>query len=211
MSNFWTGSAEPRGFPPTPPLSVSVCVNRRVTRYFVDIRYRVNIMASKRMDTYVKVFQSILDSTIWQEDLATKVVWITVLAMKDRNGYVGASVPGLARRAGVSLEECEAALAKFKAPDAYSRTRDFEGRRIEEVPGGWRVLNHTFYRNKLSPEDRREYQRVKQAEYRKRRKERRDLVMGAQCDGAGEAIRDGFKDLEDEDGVDPGQDGTVVG
>jgi hypothetical protein len=122
------------------------------------------------MDTYVKIFQSILDSTVWQEDLPTKVVWITLLAMKDRDGYIGASRPGLAKRAGVSLEECEAALEKFKRPDPYSRTKDFEGRRIEEAQGGWSVLNHHFYRNKLSDEDRREYKRVKQAEYRARLK-----------------------------------------
>ncbi len=140
----------------------------------------------------MKLFQSILDSTVWQEDLPTKVVWITLLAMKDRDGYVGASVPGLAARAGVSLEQCEVALEKFKGPDPYSRTKDFEGRRIEDAQGGWTVLNHNFYRSKMSPEDRREYQRVKQAEYRKRVREHKDQ---AHRDGAQDGIRKGFNEL----------------
>lgn len=156
---------------------------------YVNVTIAVDIM-----DTYVKVFQSILDSTIWQEALPTKVVWITLLAMKDRDGYVGASVPGLAARAGVTLEQCEVALRKFMEKDPYSRTKDHEGRRIEEAQGGWSVLNHHFYRNKMSPEDRREYQRVKQAEYRKRKKEH---VNQAGRDGAMKAIREGFNGLSE--------------
>jgi len=121
------------------------------------------------MDTYTKLFSSILDSTVWQESLPTKVVWIALLAMKDKNGYVGASVPGLAKRAGVTLQECEAALAKFKSPDPYSRTKENEGRRIVDADGGWTILNHAKYRAKMSAEERREYQRIKQSEYRARK------------------------------------------
>lgn len=115
---------------------------------------------------YTKLFGSILDSTIWHESLPVKVVWITMLAMADREGEVSASVPGLAYRAGVSVSECEEALGKFLGPDPYSRTREAEGRRIELVSGGWRLLNHAKYRAMLGKEERREYQRVKQAEYR---------------------------------------------
>jgi len=119
---------------------------------------------------FTKLFNSILDSTIWQEPLETKVVWITMLAMADRNGEVHASIPGLAKRAGVTLPQCNAALACLESPDEYSRTKDHEGRRIAEVDGGWRLLNHAKYRALLSAEERREYNRKKQAEYRAKRK-----------------------------------------
>jgi hypothetical protein len=115
---------------------------------------------------FTKLFNSILDSTIWQEPLETKVVWITMLAMSDRNGEVHASVPGLARRAGVTIQQCNAALACLESPDEYSRTKDHEGRRIREVDGGWELLNHGKYRALLSAEERKEYNRRKQAEYR---------------------------------------------
>jgi hypothetical protein len=116
---------------------------------------------------FTKLFNSILDSTIWQEPLETKVVWITMLAMVDRGGEVHASIPGLAKRAGVSLDECEQALECLKAPDRYSRTQEHDGRRVAEIDGGWRLLNHGKYRALLSAEERREYNRLKQAEYRK--------------------------------------------
>lgn len=70
-----------------------------------------------------------------------------MLAMADKNGRVWASVPGLANRARVPLADAEIALAAFLAPDAYSRTPDNEGRRIEPIDGGWRLLNHEKYRS----------------------------------------------------------------
>lgn len=118
--------------------------------------------------SYVKLFESILDSTVWQEDLHVKVVWITMLAMKDIDGVVHASIPGLAKRAGVTIAQCEEALAKFLGPDPYSRTKDHNGQRIEEVDGGWEVLNHDKYRDQLDPED----QRDKAAKRQQRRRDR---------------------------------------
>ena len=119
---------------------------------------------------FTKLFNSILDSTIWQEPPATKLVWITMLAMADRMGDVHTSIPGLAKRAGVSLPECEDALRCLLAPDPYSRTKDHDGRRIEEIDGGFSLLNHGKYRALLSAEERREYNRRKQAEYRAKKK-----------------------------------------
>jgi hypothetical protein len=117
---------------------------------------------------YVKLFQSILDSTIWQEPITTKVVWITMLALADKHGEVFASIPGLARRAGVTIEEAEKALTCLLSPDQYSRTKDFDGRRIQEIDGGWVLLNHPKYRALLSEAERREYNRVKKQESRAR-------------------------------------------
>ena len=115
---------------------------------------------------YTKLFSSIVASTIWREDVATKVVWVTMLAMKNERHIVEGSVPGLAHLAGVSIEECEASLRKLKESDPYSRNQDHEGRRIEPVDGGWLILNGEYYRKKMSQDERREYQRVKQAQYR---------------------------------------------
>ena len=143
------------------------------------------------MMTYTKLFTSILDSTVWQESLQAKVVWVTLMAMADRDGKVEASIPGLAKRAGVSLGECEEALQKFMAPDAYSRTREHDGRRLEAVAGGFVLLNHAKYRAMMSAEDRREYQRVKQGEYRRRRKDRN---LEAAREGARQAIAEGLSD-----------------
>lgn len=111
------------------------------------------------MSGYTKLWSSILESTIWNEDHPTVRVWITMLAMKDQNGFVAASVPGLAVRARVTTEECRAALGKLLSPDEDSRTKDFEGRRIAEADGGWVVINHEKYRSKEAEEERKEYRK----------------------------------------------------
>lgn len=118
------------------------------------------------MSGYTKLFSSILGSTVWREDPPTKCVWVTMLAMADQDGIVEASVPGLAHFSGVSVEQAEAAVAKFLSADPHSRSPENEGRRIEPVDGGWRLLNHFKYRFKMSPEDRKEKARIRQQRHR---------------------------------------------
>jgi hypothetical protein len=110
-------------------------------------------------DTYTKLFSSITASTVWQEPAGTRLVWITMLAMADKAGCVWASVPGLARIANVTMEETVRALETLTAPDKWSRTPDNDGRRIEPIDGGWRLLNHAKYRAIRSAEERAEYKR----------------------------------------------------
>ena len=122
------------------------------------------------MTGYTKLFNSIVGSTIWREDPATKVVWITLLALADRDGIVESSIPGLANYAGVSIPETEAALQKFMAPDVYSGSPENEGRRIEPVDGGWRLLNYDKYRLRMSPEDIGERDRIRKQRQREHQK-----------------------------------------
>lgn len=109
--------------------------------------------------SFTKLFSSITASTVWCESHTTRIVWITMLAMADRKGRVNASIPGLANFARVTLEECEQALERFRAPDKYSRTPDHDGRRIEDIAGGWQLLNYAKYREMRDAEDRAAYQR----------------------------------------------------
>lgn len=115
---------------------------------------------------FVKLYSSILDSSVWSESAATRLVWITVLAMADADGYVSASLGGLARRAQVSREECEAALEVLMGPDPDDRSGVDEGRRLKSVQGGWQIVNHRHYREMQSASQ------VKTAERVRRWKER---------------------------------------
>jgi hypothetical protein len=125
------------------------------------------------MSGYAKLWSSIVHSTVWQEPLPTKVVWVTMLALSDMRGYVGASVPGLAHAAGVTVPECEAALERFLAPDPYSRTKEHEGRRIVVEDGGWRLLTYEKHREAKAEEDRRIQNREAQKRWRENRKKRK--------------------------------------
>jgi hypothetical protein len=91
-----------------------------------------------------------------------------MLALKNRDQVVHASIPGLAKVAGITIDECEVALRAMMLPDPYSRTPDQEGRRIQKVDGGWFIINGEKYRDYMSYDERREYKRKKQQEYRKR-------------------------------------------
>lgn len=113
------------------------------------------------------MFSSIVASTIWREDDKTRIVWITMLALKDERHVVEASVPGLADMARVTIKECEGALEKLSSKDRYSRNQEYDGRRIEKCDGGWRILNGEYYRAKMSADERREYQRDYHRDYRK--------------------------------------------
>ncbi len=96
--------------------------------------------------TFVKLFSSITESTIWCEPDETRLVWITMLAMANAKGEVWGSIPGLANRARVTLKGAEIAVDTLLGPDRYSRTSDHEGRRIEPMDGGWKLLNYLKFR-----------------------------------------------------------------
>ncbi len=112
------------------------------------------------MNGYTKLFGSIIASTVWRESKETKILWITMLAMADRNGIVEGSIPGLADMARLSIPETEDAMEKLQAPDPYSRTKDNEGRRVAPKGDGWVILNHAKYREKMGQDERREYFRT---------------------------------------------------
>ena len=95
---------------------------------------------------YVKLFGSILTSSVWAEDAHTRIIWITMLTMADRDGDVRASTSGLARIANVTPEATANALAILLAPDPESATLDSDGRRIVTREGGWHILNYGKYR-----------------------------------------------------------------
>lgn len=121
-------------------------------------------------DGYVKLFASLIHSTVWLEPDHVRLVWVAMMAMSSRDGEVLASIPGLARAAVVPLDKCEEALARLAEPDPYSRNPDHEGRRIVAIRGGWLLLNHQVYRDKLSQDDRREQDRIRSQRYRDRAK-----------------------------------------
>jgi hypothetical protein len=92
--------------------------------------------------TFTKLLSSITASTIWCQPDTTRIAWIAMLAMADKNGVVTGSLPGVASIARIPLEAMLVAIDHFLAPDPYSSTPDYEGRRIVAVPGGWRLLNY---------------------------------------------------------------------
>jgi len=121
-------------------------------------------------DTYCKLFHSILTSSIWSEDDKTRIMWVTLLAMSDKDGYVCGTIPGAAAMARMSVDDAERAIERLCKEDKYSRTTDHDGRRIEPVEGGWLILNFTKYRDLGTAEVRRTKNAERQARHRERKK-----------------------------------------
>jgi hypothetical protein len=105
------------------------------------------------MSGWTKLFSSIVTSSVWCESHTTVRVWVAMLAQADADGVVEGSVPGFANLAHVTVDEMRAAVATLSSPDPDSRTPDNEGRRIERIEGGWRVLNYARYRQRAQEKE----------------------------------------------------------
>jgi hypothetical protein len=114
------------------------------------------------------LFSGIVAASIWEEPYHVRLMWITILALKGRDGFVSSSIPGLARMANVSREECEDALKRFENPDPDSKCQDNEGRKIKRVDGGWVVLGHERNQKKMSEACQKFKNAQRQARFRER-------------------------------------------
>lgn len=122
---------------------------------------------------FVKLDCGMLDSTLWM-DRNSREVFITALLMAEPvevpeplkqiavrtlentdfvvppgwYGFVPAAGVGIIGRARLEQEAGLAALERLGAADPESRSREFEGRRLVRVNGGYLVLNYMRYREK---------------------------------------------------------------
>lgn len=135
--------------------------------------------------SFTLLWEKILRSSLWVvESKETRLVWITILAMKNSEGQVFSSVIGLADAAKVTLDECREALQVLLSPDPNDTSKVEEGRRIREIPGGWQVVNHDMYR--FSTDEKRAYWAEQKAKQRKKKKQQ--LVPSAQTPGEREYV-----------------------
>jgi len=98
------------------------------------------------MSGWTKLFSTIVGSSVWMEDDKTLRVWIGFLALSDKDGVVLGTPRRMAEILKVDFEEFEVAIQKFTSEDPESSSPEYGGRRVEKVPGGWRLLNYAKYR-----------------------------------------------------------------
>lgn len=140
---------------------------------------------------YVKLYSSIVNSSIWSEDSDTCKVWITMMALADRDGFVFGSASGLARIAAVDPEKVNAIIQKFLEPDPQSadivRSPENQGRRIQVVPGGWQLLNYLHYRDLKDADARRGQIREAVRKHRNQLKSSVNSVSPSEAEAEAEA------------------------
>lgn len=126
------------------------------------------------MTGWTPLFQQIIGSSVWSAPNHVRIAWVTMLAVADKNGICALTVGGLSALARISREDAENAFDVLSSPDADTLTQANEGRRIERVPGGWRLLNWEAYREKAKRAIIQEHNRDAQARWRDKQKEQTD-------------------------------------
>lgn len=119
---------------------------------------------------YIPLFGSLIHSTVWREPNHVRILWITMLCMADADGYVGASLPGLADAARISREQCREALSILMAPDPDSRDPVDGGQRVFQSDRGWTIPAVKRFRERVGSNAKRcrDYRKRKKAKQKDR-------------------------------------------
>lgn len=97
---------------------------------------------------FVKIYGTkLITSSLWDEAPEARLVFLSMLAIADQNGYV--DVPNeraLARVLNLPDDYLKRGLDVLMKPDPGSRTASHEGRRIVRQEPGWLCVNYEQYR-----------------------------------------------------------------
>jgi hypothetical protein len=125
---------------------------------------------------YGKHFESMYEGSMYGAGVAVFAVWGYVIAHTQKS-RVELNPKKLSDTLGGTLEEITAAISYLEQPDLNSRFKEHDGRRlIKEGQFQYFVPSHEHYRMMRNSEERREYNRNKQAEYRSKRSKTRKQV-----------------------------------
>ncbi len=95
---------------------------------------------------FTKLDEGILQSSVMATDPVTFKVWIALLAACESDGIARVAPPFLSAVCHLPIGTVRRALEELAGPDPDSRTMTADGRRIERVDGGWRLINYLKYR-----------------------------------------------------------------
>ena len=84
---------------------------------------------------------SIIDSSLWFHDGNVCKLFFTMLMMSDEDGIIYANKLGIFHRAHLTRQEGERALNILMSSDPNSTSKKCEGRRVDEIGRGWRIVN----------------------------------------------------------------------
>jgi hypothetical protein len=98
------------------------------------------------MTSFTPLFSEITDSSIWEQPYHVRIAWLTLMARKQADQVAYCDAYKLKKWANLgSIEEAEDALRILSSPDKDRPGQEHEGRRIEKVEGGWRLINGQRY------------------------------------------------------------------
>ncbi len=121
---------------------------------------------------YAKLFSRITESSLMEQPVPTRYVFLALLAIADPKGHVIGTDIALARRINIPLNSFQEAVRNLMEPDPDSNSTSEDGRRLvpSDCGRGYRLVNYLAYRNARDEDHRREYMRNLMAEKRARDK-----------------------------------------
>jgi hypothetical protein len=148
---------------------------------------------------YTKLDEGILLSSIMACNPKTFKVWIALLAACKPDGIAPVSSVGISSVCRLSLEETKAALEELALPDTESRSTKNEGRRIERVDGGYRVINYYKFRelNYKEADAKRKYEERKRKTCPEMSGDMADINASASASASSSGIKRGLKGEND--------------
>ena len=106
------------------------------------------------MTGWVPIVSDIVDSSLWDEPDYVIKVFLSMLAKKDADFIVWGDIYTIAKHANKRdrIEEVLEAIRILESPDTKKPLvkQKFDGRRIEAVTGGWKILNGPKYQQLVS-------------------------------------------------------------
>ena len=130
---------------------------------------------------YGKIFESIYHGSL-HGDWETMVVFQQLIVLADQDGRVDMTAAAIASVTSMPVRMIEAGIIKLMEPDPMSRTQRDNGRRLRFLDDhrewGWQIVNHEYYRNLTSVEDRRRKEREKKRAQREKEKAKRLASLG---------------------------------
>lgn len=143
-------------------------------------------------NTWTPLWSQVVDSTLWEEPLEVRVLFMTMLALKEYDHVVRLPFRRLCKKSNMEPEKVRMALDVLMAPDKRSiDTQREEGRRVKTVEDGWLIVNGEYYRQEMAKLMRRfsknQWQRENRAK-NGRKKEPRDPaeIAAAKAHGDGD-------------------------
>lgn len=166
---------------------------------------------------YTPLYDTMLTGTLYGRWPHTGI-WACLLSRATREGIIDEVPASLAAAIGVSEELLRQCIAEFMQPDPGSRTKAYEGRRLELLDPnrdwGWKVLNHSKYREKARKRNF-DDERVESGENAERMRARRTtrddptgpanpseasgkpkIVRGVEASASNVASRNSLKDID---------------
>lgn len=101
-------------------------------------------------ETFIPLFSSTIRSSLWSLSGDCLKVFLTLALEAGPDGVIVASVDGIRRIVDMPIEQVRLHIATLESPDPHSkdlgRNPKCDGRRLERLHNGWRVVNLEWYR-----------------------------------------------------------------